>query len=172
MWRKTFAVIALATLAIFSVPTAAGAVGYVPGCSATVTGSATPGGTVTVAFCSGSFTNSEQVAWGVTGQGTVVLSAFKAATVDFTNSATGTGAASLNITLPANAAGTYTGTATGRTSGTIGMASFTVVVTDAGLAGTGYNAPILLIWAAVVAVLLGIGLMVVLTIVRRKRAKT
>ena len=41
---------------------------------------------------------------------------------------------------------------------------------DKGLAQTGYEAPVLLIWGAAGALLLGVALIVVLSIVRRQRA--
>ena len=173
MVKKVLAVVALAILAIFAVPAPASAVGYVPGCATTptVTGSATPSGVVNVAFCAGTFFNSENVAWTVNGPTATTLSVFKAVvTGPFVNAATPVGAASVNVTLPANAAGTYVVTAVGQTSAIVGTATFTVVVASAGLAGTGYDAPMLLIWSAAGALLLGIGLVVVLSIVRRKHA--
>ena len=187
MARKTFAAIALAILAVFAVPTAANAAGYVPSGSVSVSGDAVPGATVTVTFADGSFLPGEDVSFAVTGSGTVTLSAFKAATVTLVKSASATGSASVNVTLPADATGTYTVTATGLTSGTVGTAAITVTAVDAGsgtvntgngtanngsgdLASTGYDAPVLLIWGAGGALLLGIALVVVLTAVRRQRA--
>jgi hypothetical protein len=122
MARKTFAVIAPAILAVFAVPAAANAAGYVPAGNVSLSGNAVPGGT-----------------------------------------------------------------ATGLTSGTVGTAAITVTAVDAGsgtvntgngtanngsgdLASTGYDAPVLLIWGAGGALLLGIALVVVLTAVRRQRA--
>lgn len=179
MARKTFAVIALAILAVFAVPAAANAAGYVPANNVSVSGEAVAGGTVTVTFAEGSFTPGEDVSFAVTGSGTATLSAFKAATVTLVKTASATGAASVNVTLPADATGTYTVTATGLTSGTVGTAAITVTAVDAGtgsantgggLASTGYDAPVLLIWGAGGALLLGIALVVVLTIVRRQHA--
>ena len=115
----------------------------------------------------------------MTGSGTATLSAVKAATVSLTKSATSAGAASVNVALPADATGTYTTTATGLTSGTVGTAAITLPTadagagassTDGGLASTGYDAPMLAIWAAAGALLLGVALMVALTVVRRQRA--
>ncbi|TFD49811.1 sortase [Cryobacterium frigoriphilum] len=180
MARKTFAVIALAILAVFAVPAAANAAGYVPAGNVSVSGDAVPGGTVTVTFAAGSFTPGEDVSFACTGSGTATLSAFKAATVTLVKTASAAGAASVNVTLPANATGTYTVTATGLSSGTVGTAAITVTAIDAGtgavnntgggLASTGYDAPVLLIWGAGGALLLGIALVVVLTMVRRQRA--
>ncbi|RJT91031.1 sortase [Cryobacterium melibiosiphilum] len=166
--------IALAILAVFAVPAAANAAGYVPADSITVSGDVVAGGTVTVAFADGAFTPGEDVSFAVTGSGTATLSAFKAATVTLVKTASASGAASVNVTLPVDATGTYSVTATGLTSGTVGTAALTVTVLDSatggGLASTGYDAPVLLIWGAGGALLLGIALVVVLTIVRRQRA--
>ncbi len=172
MLKKTFAIIAVAFVAVFTAPLAANAAGYVPSSSVTVSGSVTPGGTVTVSFASGSFAANESVGFSVTGNGTATLSMFRAATVTTTKVASATGAVSVNVTLPANASGTYTLTATGVTSGNIGTASLTVVPADAGrsLARTGSTLPMLLIWTAGGAGVLGIALFVVLGLVRRQRA--
>ena len=178
MARKALAVIALAILAIFAVPAAANAAGYVPAGNITVSGNAVAGGTVIIVFGDGSFAGSENVSFAVSGAGTVTLSAFKAATVTLVKQATPAGSASVSVTFPQNATGTYSVTATGLTSGTIGTASITIAAADSvagasdtggGLAGTGYDAPVLLIWAAGGALLLGIALVVVLNIVRRQR---
>ena len=181
MAKKTFAAIALAVLAVFAVPAAANAAGYVPADDVVVSGTIAPGATVSVAFTDGAFTAGESVSFAVTGSGTATLSAVKAATVSLTKSATSAGAASVNVTLPADATGTYTTTATGLTSGTVGTAAITLPTadaatgagassTDGGLASTGYDAPMLAIWAAAGALLLGIALVTVLTVVRRQRA--
>ena len=173
MARKVFAVIALAVLAVFAVPAAATAAGYVPGGSIIVSGDVEAGGTVTVTFTDGSFEPGEDVSIACTGSGSATLSAFKAATVTLVKTASATGSVSVDVTLPADATGTYTVTATGLSSGTVGTAALTVTAVDSGsggLASTGYDAPVLLIWGAGGALLLGIALVVVLTIVRRQRA--
>ncbi|QYF73741.1 hypothetical protein [Cryobacterium sp. PAMC25264] len=82
--------------------------------------------------------------------------------------------------LPADATGTYTTTATGLTSGTVGTAAISLAAADSaagsgssangGLASTGYDAPMLAIWGAAGALLLGVALTVALTVVRRQRA--
>ena len=179
MVKKTFATIALAVLAVLAVPAAANAAGYVPADDVVVSGTIEAGATVSVAFTDGAFTPGESVSFAVTGSGTATLSAVKAATVSLTKSATSAGAASVNVALPADATGTYTTTATGLTSGTVGTAAITLPTadagagassTDGGLASTGYDAPMLAIWAAAGALLLGVALMVALTVVRRQRA--
>jgi hypothetical protein len=178
MAKKTLAVIALAVLAVFAVPAAANAAGYVPDGNIVVSGAPTPGGTVVVDFTGGSFTPGEDVSFAVTGSGTATLSVLKAGTATIVKPASSTGAASVNVKLPAAATGSYTTTATGLTSGTVGTATLTVVSADSGttdtttgtgLASTGYNTPVLLIWAAAGALLLGIALVVVLSFVRRRR---
>ena len=86
-------------------------------------------------------------------------------------------AVSVAVTPPANASGSYTLTGTGLTSGSVGAVTVSVVAADSaaadaagGLASTGYDAPMLAIWAAAGALLLGVALMVALTVVRRQRA--
>lgn len=179
MLKKIFAVLVLALIAIFSVPAIASAVGYVPSCSASVTGSAIPGGTVTVSFCDGSFTPGENVSWASTGVGDTSLAVVKAATVTIVKPATAGGASSVDATLPSNASGVYTITATGLTSGNVGSANVALptpssgaggVTSDSGLAATGYALPSGLLWSAGGALLLGTALLVVLLISRRRHA--
>jgi hypothetical protein len=175
MAKKTLAVIALAVLAVFAVPAAANAAGYVPAANVAVSDSTpVPGQAVTVSFDGASFTPDESVSFAVTGSGLATLSIVKSGTATLVKSATATGAASVSVTLPTDATGSYTTTATGLTSGTVGTATLTVVAADNGatgqtLASTGYNTPVLLIWAAAGALLLGIALVVVLSFVRRRR---
>lgn len=194
MLKKTFAAIALAILAVFAVPAAASAVdAYVPASNATVSGAAEPGGSVTVGFAAGSFLPGESVTYVVTGEGDFTLSVFKVVrhSVDVTKAASASGASSVTVNLPADATGSYDVVATSA-SGIVGTASVTVAAADSadaatdtdasatdasgsdassdGLPGTGYNAPMLVIWGAGGALLLGIALVVVLGIVRRKRS--
>jgi hypothetical protein len=172
MARRVFAAIALAVAAVFVAPLTAQASGYVPADSISVSGTPLAGATVSVDFAAGAFTAGEAVTFAVDGAGTATLSAMRAATVTLVKSATPAGAASVNVTLPADASGSYTTTATGQLSGAIGTATITVTAADAGsgLAGTGYDAPVLLIWAGVGALVLGVALVVVLTLLRRQRA--
>jgi hypothetical protein len=177
MAKKMFAVIALAILAIFAVPAAANAAGYVPQDSITVSGASAAGATVTVTFGHGAFGHGADVTFGVTGAGKpATLSVFKAATATLVNTADANGNVNLNVTLPTDASGSYTITGTD-TFGTVGTATLTVPTADGGLANTGgklahtgYDAPMLLIWGAAGALLLGVALVVVLGIVRRQRA--
>ncbi|WP_035880197.1 hypothetical protein, partial [Cryobacterium sp. MLB-32] len=173
MGKKTFAAIALAVLAVFAVPAAANAAGYVPDSAITVNGAVVAGGTVAVTFDDDAFAAGEQVRFDVSGEGTATLSVFKAATASITKTATAQGAATVNVTLPTDATGTYTVTATGLTSNNVSTSALTITAADAGagdLAATGYATPVVLIWAAGGALLLGLALVVVLTLLRRQRA--
>ena len=181
--NRVIAIVVLAVMAIFAGPAAAHAA-YVPEDSITVSGSATPGGTVVVAFDDGAFTGGEQVSFAVTGEGTVTLAVVRAAvtTTTLVKTADADGSVSVAVTLPADAEGTYTLTATGQTSGNVGTAALTVPAADAGasvgsgssddaLADTGAsNLSVLLIWSAAGILLLGVALVVVLSVVRRQRA--
>ena len=175
MAKKTFAVIALAFLAIFAVPAAANAAGYIAADSVSVSGSATAGSEQTVTFDDGSFAPGETITFAVTGEG------FATATITMTGTADAQGAVTFKFTLPADASGSYSITATGASSGSVGSATITVVTADAGttgtaeeidggLANTGYEAPVLLIWGAAGALLLGVALVLVLNVVRRQKA--
>lgn len=181
MARKFLAVIAIVIVAVFASPMAANAAGYVPAGNITVTGNATPGGTVVVSFANGSFTGGEDVSFSVTGEGGATLSALRAAvsTVTLVKPANASGAVSVNVKLPANASGSYTLTATGLTSTNIGTATITVVAADGGttaipgrgLAATGAgDLTVLLLWGGAGMLLLGAALLVVLSFVRRQRA--
>ena len=175
MAKKAFAVIALAVLAVFAVPSAAYAAEYVPKEDITVSGASEAGATVTVSFDK-AFGSHAEVTFGVTGAGKpATLAIFKAATATLVKTADADGAVSLAVTLPSDASGSYEVTGTDGT--TIGTATITVAAADGGLAdtgdglaNTGYDAPVLLIWSAAGALLLGAALVVVMTIVRRQRA--
>ena len=179
MIKKAFAVVALAALALFAVPTAATAAGYVPKESITVSGRSAAGATVTITFDK-AFGPAAQVTFGVTGAGKpVTLSVFKAATATLVKPADAEGSVALNVTLPSDASGSYTETATD--GNTIGTATITVVAADVadadaaaaddqGLASTGYDAPGLLIWGAAGALLLGVALVIGRRVARRQKA--
>lgn len=172
MGKKSFAAILIAIAAVFAMPLAANAAGYVPNGNVTVSDSTpAPGQAVTVGFADGSFTPGETVNASVTGNGTATIAVVKAATVSTTKTVSATGSVSFVVTLPANATGTYTLTVTGVTSGTVGTAALTVTAADAGgLAATGADFPFLMVWTAGGALLLGVALLLVLTVVRRQRA--
>jgi hypothetical protein len=187
MFKKSFAAVALAVLAVLAVPAAANAAGYVPVGNVAVSGAVVAGGTVEVGFAAGSFTPGESVSFALTGENAAeaTLATFKGVvnSQSLVKSAAGSGSVGLAVTLPANASGSYTTTATGLTSGTVGTASLNIASADGatgtgtgvdssngGLASTGYDAPMLAIWAAAGALMLGLALMVALTVVRRQRA--
>lgn len=183
MLKKTLAVLTFAILAFVAVPSAANAAGYVPNNNVTVTGNAVPGGTVTVNFAVSSFAPNESVAVSVSGNTTATLSVVKAAVLtSLTKQASANGSLSVNVTLPSNASGTYTLTATGRTSGNVGTASITTVpantanlantggtVASGNLANTGATLPMLMIWIGSGALILGVAIVGTLTFVRRQR---
>jgi hypothetical protein len=189
MFKKSLAAIALAVLAVFAVPAAANASGYAPAENITVSGNVVAGGLVVVNFSNNTFIAGESVSFTLTGENAAgaTLATFKSVvnSQSLVKTANASGGVALDVTLPTNASGTYTVTATGLTSGTVGTASLTVASADGaagagtgtgsdasngGLASTGYDAPMLAIWAAGGALLLGVALMVALTVVRRQRA--
>lgn len=174
MFKKVLAIAALAVGAILLGPAAANAA-YVANDHVVVSGSTAPGGTAVVSFLDGSFTKGEVVSFSVTGEGPITLGAIRTAVVTATttkNANAVTGSVALNVTLPANASGSYTVIATGLSSGNIGTASLTVRSADAGakLPFTGSNVSPLIIWGAGGILLLGVALLVVLVVVRRQRA--
>ncbi|MCU1527796.1 MAG: hypothetical protein JWP75_1559, partial [Frondihabitans sp.] len=163
-FNKVVAAAVLVGIGIFAAPMAANAAGYVPASNITVSGAVVPGGTSTVGFASGSFTDSETVSFSVTGDGAATLGA-ATTTVTGTKVANADGSVSEKVTLPADASGTYSLTATGLTSGNVGTAALTVVPADAGassatnssggLAFTGSTVSMLVIWGAGGAIVLG-----------------
>ncbi|GAB2747222.1 hypothetical protein [Sinomonas atrocyanea] len=184
MLKKAIAVLAVAFAALVAAPSAANAA-YVVSNNITVAGDATPGGTVTVNFAAGSFAPNEEVSASVTGNTAVTLSVVKAAvTTQFTKQASATGAVSFNVTLPADASGTYTLTAKGLTSGNVGTATITVVPASvantgtsasmgnaggAALAETGASLPMLMVWIGAGALVLGVAIVATLGFVRKQR---
>jgi len=172
MIKKTLAVASLALLAAFAVAPAAHAATYVPGTpAATVTGSATAGGVSTVAFGDGAYANNENVAFTLSGVGTATLTVVKAATAPITKVSNGAGAVSIKVALPAEASGSYV--LTGRSATAVNTATITVAAADSAtgksLASTGFDAPMLLIWAAAGVLVLGVALVLVRNTVRRHR---
>ncbi|KQO95405.1 hypothetical protein [Leifsonia sp. Leaf264] len=159
--KKKLVAIALAVVAFVAIPvTAATAAEYNgQGSSATTTA----GNSAELSF-SGLDANAPVT---IQGDG-VTLAVVKAGSIAKTTDASG----SVSTTATASAPGTYTVTAT--TANAVAVATFTVLPADSssadGLASTGANVPMLLIWGAAGAILLGIALVVVLTTVRRNRA--
>lgn len=172
--RKLLATLALASIALLAGPVAAHAAGYVAADLISVSGSSTAGGTVAVAFADEAFATREPVSIAVSGEGSATLAAVRAVSVNIEKSATSTGALDLSVTLPSNAADSYTLTATGLRSGNVGTATITVVAADGSddLATSGVDVPIALIASAVGALLLGLGLIITVRSVLRRRAAT
>jgi hypothetical protein len=171
LFRKFIAGAGIALVALFAAPAAAHAV-YAPEEDAIVTGDPLPGETLSVTFDE-VFTGGdspEQVSGQVSGNGAPQIAVFKAATASVTKTASADGSVAFNVTLPADASGTYSITATGLESGRVGTAAITVVAEDGsgdGLAVTGGTA-LTAIWIAAGA----LGLGIVLLLVRAIRRKT
>ncbi|MDJ0376946.1 hypothetical protein [Cryobacterium sp. PH31-L1] len=173
MIKKLIATLALAGVALLAGPVAAHAAGYVAADLISVSGSQTAGSTVAIAFDDGAFAASETVSVAVSGEGSVILAAVRAATVDLRKTSTSVGALDLKVTLPADATGSYTLTATGLSSQSVGTATITVVAADeTGLASAGFDAPMVLIYSAAGALLLGLGLVIALRLTMRRRGAT
>jgi hypothetical protein len=182
MLKKTLATAGIALAVIVATPFAANAAAPYVAADNTVVSDSTPapGQAVTVAF-ENSFLAGEGVRFSVTGEGAVTIAAITTASV--TKTATAAGNVSAVVTPPANASGTYTVTATGLTSGTVGTAALTVVAANSpagsngvnanngsnadNLASTGGNLPIAAIWIASGVLVLGIVLVAVVGIRRR-----
>ncbi len=183
MFKKILAVVALTIAAVFAVPMAASAAGYVPSSNVTVSNSnPAPGQTVVVSFKAGSFLASENVQFTLTGQDAAGASLASLHAVvnskTLVKPASSTGAVTVDVTLPTDASGTYTLTAAGVTSGNVATVSLTVTPADAagastgsGLADTGSTISLIAIWVAGGLVLLGAAFVAVNVIVRRQRAK-
>jgi hypothetical protein len=179
MTKKLLAIAALALAVVFAAPTGAMAAGYVPPGNGSSSGGPTTaaGGSVTVTFVGGSFSNGEQVAVSVTGDPKPTLGAIGTATSNY--AASGTGGLVFKVTVPASATGSsvYSAQAVGATSGNVATYRITVAasgsaVTDPrGLAFTGGTVPMLIVWSGAGILALGIALMIVLRVVRRQRAQ-
>jgi LPXTG-motif cell wall-anchored protein len=170
MIKKFFAVALLALLSIFAVPTVANAGGY---------GSAgDQGGTVVVvpgapaSFTFGGFSAGEPTTASAPdavtlGAVKVVVTANRAAGADGT----------VTYTASATTPGSYTITVTGA-YGQVRTGTLTVAPADSGsgsnadgsLPNTGYETPMLIVWGATGALVLGAALVFVLMVVRRNKA--
>ena len=180
MFKKSLATAALAVIAVFAFAPAANAAEYVSDSLITVAAAPEAGESTPVAFNDGAFANGEDVEFSVTGSHTAVLSVVKTAvTSTLTKTATDAGAVTVTVAIPAEATGDYTVTARGVTSGIVGTATLAVVAADAGtaavttdkgLASTGFNAPVLVIWGAAGVLVLGLALVLVRVSVRRQHA--
>ncbi|MFP7761475.1 hypothetical protein [Marisediminicola sp. LYQ85] len=190
---KSLSVVAIAAAAVFMGPAAANASIEYPGeADVIVVGTPGPGETVVVDIEAGAFIAGEDVSFAVTGATAVTLAAAGQQTTTLVKTADADGGASVDVTLPADATGTYNISATGLESGQVESAALTVVAADAGagagagagsgsgsgdsaddLAYTGAgDATMLLVWAGAGALLLGGALVVVMTTVRRQRANS
>lgn len=173
MVKKAFAVFALALITMLAIPTAANADAYVPSNGVAVSGTVTPGGTVVVAFNSGSFANGETVAFTVAGPGTATLAVIRSTVSSMNKVAGANGSVALSVTLPKDASGSYVVTGTGASSGRVGVATLTVVAASVpvGLAFTGVNGQMTLLWAVAGIILLAGAAVITMINVRRKRAQ-
>ncbi|WP_066039228.1 LPXTG cell wall anchor domain-containing protein [Herbiconiux solani] len=187
MIKKAFAGIALAILAVISIPAAAQAQPYAPVAPPSIT--VTAGGTFTATFTG--FAPGEPVSFTLTGEFAASATIGSVVTAVETSPATvknadSSGAASVTVTLPTNASGSYTLSATGLESGTIAQTFVTVVSndpagtgsgtgvgsgsSDGSLPNTGAMDPTLGIWAGGGLLALGAAFVIVLTVVRRQKA--
>jgi hypothetical protein len=174
MIKKFFAVALLALLSIFAVPTVANAAGYGDAGDNAGTVVAAPGEAVTFTF--GGFDAFEQTVASAPDQ--VTLSSLK---VVVTASKPADAAGTVQYTAKATAPGSYTITVTG-TNGAIRTGVLTVAPTDSGagtgsgtnadgsLPNTGLQTPMLIVWGATGALVLGAALVFVLMVVRRNKA--
>lgn len=173
MFRKIIAGAGIALVALFAAPAAAQAV-YAPSEDVIVTGEPTPGSTITVTFDE-IFAANTEVSAQVSGNGQPTIAVFRAGVDSATKVSNAEGTVAFNVTLPTDATGTYTVTATD--GDIIATAAITVVAADGsgsgagddngdGLAVTGGTA-LTTIWIAAGALGLGIALLLVRTL-RRK----
>lgn len=169
MLKKLLATLTIAFVVLLAVPAAAHASGYVAADLISVSGDQQAGGEVSVAFRAGAFENLERVSVAVTGDGAVTLGLVRAATVDAVRSATGVGGLDLTVILPTDATGSYTLTATGLSSQSVGTATITVVAADgaASLPSAGFAVPVLLPVFVTAMLILGLALV----LLRRRLAR-
>ncbi|CAD5991261.1 LPXTG cell wall anchor domain-containing protein [Agreia sp. COWG] len=173
MFKKALAVGALAVLAIFSVPTAANAASYGDGGDNNATVVATAGQAVTLSF--GGFAAGETTV--ASAPDAVTLSTLKV--VKTASKPAGPNGA-VSYTATATQPGSYTITVSSASN--VATATFTVVPTDASgnvtgngsgsgsLPNTGLETPMLIVWGAGGALVLGIALVFVLSVVRRNKS--
>ena len=175
MFKKSLATAALAVIAVFAFAPAANAVDYVSDSLVSIAAGSTAGETTAVAFAADAFEANESVTYSVTGAQTAVLSIIKTNVASITKTAAADGSSSVNVALPANATGDYTVTASAASA--TYTATLDLIVADAapladtaddGLAATGFNAPVLVIWGAAGILVLGVALVLVRRSVRRQ----
>jgi hypothetical protein len=182
--KKIIAAVVLAGAALLATPAAANAAGYAPDSNVSISGNYVAGGIVVINFSEGAFQNNETVNVQITGAGVnaATLGALPVTTVSKAYTAAADGSLPVRVTLPVGGSGSYNLTATGATSGVVGVASFTIAPADAAgvaagtgttgtngsLAFTGSTVSTLALWVAGGAVVLGGGLLVVRGSVRRR----
>lgn len=128
---------AVAALAVFAPAAAAQAVDYVPeGPCATVSGAPAAGAAIGISYQDGVFGPGEQVGFLATGSGTVLIDGAPASPIGIEKAASPTGSASIEVTLPTPASGSYTVTGVGMTSQRFCTVALAVPVLDAAPAGT------------------------------------
>ncbi|PZE86288.1 hypothetical protein [Curtobacterium sp. MCBD17_032] len=183
--KKLIAAVVLAGAALLATPAAANAAGYAPDSDVTISGNYVAGGIVVINFSEGAFQDNETVNVQITGAGVndATLGALPVTTVSRGYVADADGSLDVRVTLPVGGSGSYNLTATGATSGVVGVASFTIAPADVAagagstggtgtngsLAFTGSTVSTLALWVAGGAVVLGGGLLVVRGSVRRQR---
>jgi hypothetical protein len=189
--KQIIAGIVLAAIAVFSVPLAANAsTGEGDSSSCAVSPSTIKaGGSTTFSCTAGTFGDSENVQFVVGGKdgSNITLASFHSSSVALTKLSASDGSTSLHITVPTDASGAYTITATGSTSARGGTATITVVpASDAvtsttgvtttsggsGLADTGSIVSMTLLWAGGGVVALGLILLIVLALARRRHVSS
>lgn len=181
-FTKAAAVAAIVAGAMFAVPTAASA--YTPGPGAGVSDSTVaPGGTFTFLVEAGVFAPGETVSISITGENAsgaslaFVKFAVETQALGTTTANAEGGVDGAQITLPANATGTYTVTATSASNPIGTSATVTAVAGDSGetpgdddLATTGADSEALLaLWVGGGALLLAGGGIAVASAVRRNK---
>jgi LPXTG-motif cell wall-anchored protein len=170
MFKKSFAVGLLAVLAVFSVPTAANAAPYGDEGTGAGTVVVTPGAPASLTF--GGFQAGEATV--ASAPDAVTLGAIKVvSTASRPAAADGTVVYTATATQP----GSYTITVTSATNISTGV--LTVAPADSGsgsgangngsLPNTGFEAPMLIVWGASGALILGAAMVFVLTVVRRNK---
>jgi len=162
--KKTITAIAAAFILAVGGASAAVAADYTPDLEGGPT-SVAPGGSGTFTFIN--FDANEDVTFTLTGENASGATLAAVAAVDSktaTKQANGSGAASVVVTLPANATGTYTLAAVGAQSGAAPSTTIT-----AALGATGADISPVMLWGAVGVVGLGVIALIAVSAVRRSR---
>ncbi|CAL4860804.1 hypothetical protein [Microbacterium sp. MM2322] len=138
---KASAALALAVAAVFAAPAVASA--YTPDpIVVSAPGALTPGAAGTVSFTD--FAPNEGVTFTLTGENasgaTLAFVAFAVESTSVTKDADAEGNASVEVTLPENASGSYELSATGQESGTVASTTIQVAATGSGTGTDGGNA--------------------------------